>query len=142
MKTQLIIPLALLLVICTGCKKHECAELSWTDYNTVEDVHCNFRYNKDEFKQYVDDTIKVYGWLFKSTEGSKQWQYLTSNKDVQFCENMSILFRYPNVNLDMQKNYYVLMPEDPYSSMLYVTGTILYMLECDEFCLTVTNVKQ
>ena len=96
----------------------------------------------DEFKQYVDDTIKVYGWLFKSTEGFKQWQYLTSNKDVQFCENMSILYRYPSVTLDMQKNYYVLMPEDPYSSMLYVTGTIHYMLECDEFCLTVTNVKQ
>ena len=142
MKTQLIIPFALVLVICTGCKKHECAELSWTDYNSVEDVHCNFRYNMDEFKQYVDDTIKVYGWLFKSTEGFKQWQYLTSNKDVQFCENMSILFSYPSVTLDMQKNYYVLMPEDPYSSMLYVTGTIHYMLDCDEFCLTVTNVKQ
>ena len=141
MKTKLIILFTLLLIICTGCEKHECAELSWTDYNTVEDVHCNFAYNMDEFRQYVGDTLKVYGWLFKSTEGYKRWQYLTSNKEVQFCENMSILFKYPTVNLDMQENYYQLMPEDPYNSMLYVTGTIWYFLECNEFCLTVTDIK-
>ena len=142
MKTKVIILVALLSVICTGCWKRECDQLSWTDYNKVEDVHCNLLYNMDEFKQYVGDTLKVYGWLFKSTESSKQWQYLTSNRDVQFCENMSILFRYPTVNLDMRNNYYQLMPENPYDSMLYVTGTICYDSEIDGFYLIVTKVRK
>lgn len=142
MKTKLIISITLLFLICAGCKKHECAELSWTDYNMVEDVHCNFKYFVDENKAHIGDTLKVFGWLFKSTESSKQWQYLTNSRDVQFCENMSILFRYPTVNLDMQNNYYQLMPESPYDSMLYVTGTIWYDLEVNDFTLIVTNVKK
>lgn len=142
MKTKLIISITLLFLICTGCKKHECAELSWTDYNTVEDMHCNFKYFVDENKAHIGDTLKVFGWLFKNTESSNQWQYLTNSRDVQFCENMSILFRYPTVNLDMQNNYYQLMPESPYDSMLYVTGTIWYDLEVNDFTLIVTNVKK
>lgn len=130
------------ILLCVSCNKHECNALSWTDYNSVEDVWCNFYYNKDEFKQYVDDTLKVYGWLFKSTESYKQWQYLTRNKDVQFCENMSLLFMYPFVNLNMLDNYNRLMPENPYDSLLYVTGTICYDPEVNGFDIIVSCVKK
>lgn len=141
MKTRFLLCL-LPILLCVGCKKHECAELSWTDYNTVEDVWCNFLYNEDEFKQYVGDTLKVYGWLFKNTESFKMWQYLTSDKDVQFCENMSILYRKPTVTLYFGDSYYELMPENPYDSMLYVTGTVWYDIECKEYDINVTNVTK
>jgi len=36
MKRKVLIVIAVVMSCCTGCKKHECAELSWTDYNTVE----------------------------------------------------------------------------------------------------------
>ena len=127
MKTQLIIPLALLLVICTGCKKHECAELSWTDYNTVEDVHCNFKYFKDEYMAHKGDTLKVYGWLFdRTSENSPQYQILTNRKDIQFSYNWSLLFTNPFVSLTLQMPYDSIMPEKPYDNLLYVTGIIDY----------------
>ena len=44
MKTKAIIAIILLCIIFNGCRKHECNALSWTDYNTVEDVWCNFKY--------------------------------------------------------------------------------------------------
>lgn len=142
MKTNLIIAFFLLSIIFTRCRKHECNALSWTDYNTVEDVWCNFYYNMDEYKQHIDDTLKVYGWLFKNPESYKEWQYLTSNKDIQFCENMSILFNYPFVTLNMGGNYFQFIPENPYDSALYITGTIWYDQDVDECYLFVTNVKK
>ena len=142
MKTKLFLLTMLPLFLSVSCKKHECNALSWTDYNSVEDVWCNFYYNMDEYKQYVDDTLKVYGWLFKNTESFKQWQYLTSNKDIQFCENGSILYKFPFVTLNFLQSYYQLMPENPYDSVIYVTGVIKYNFDVDDYHLNVTNVKK
>ena len=126
MKTKLIILITLLLVICTGCKKHECAELSRTDYNTVEDVVCNFKYNYiEEKKAHIGDTLKVFGWLYRTRESNPDWQYLTSHKELQFCLDASQVHSYPIVSLNLFHSYYnSLMPENPFDSLLYVTGVV------------------
>ncbi len=127
MKTKVIILVALLSVICTGCKKHECAELSWTDYNTVEDVYCNFKYFVDENKAHIGDTLKVYGWLFETHERYPSWQYLTNKKELQFTGDMSLLSKNPHVTLFLPYKYLdSLMPSNPYDSLLYVTGIVCY----------------
>ena len=130
MKTKVIILVALLSVICTGCKKHECDQLSWTDYNTVEDVYCNFKYFVDENKAHIGDTLKVFGWLYRTREVNPDWQYLTSHKEVQFCLDASQVHSYPIVSLNIyHSDYNSLMPENPYDSLLYVTGVVEVMEE-------------
>ena len=141
MKTKLIISITLLFLICTGCKKHECAELSWTDYNTVEDVHCNFKYFADEYKAHKGDTLKVYGWLSESTIPDTMWYTLTCKKELQFCHNGSILYSSPFVNCFLGKRNY-LMPENPYDSLLFIMGTVNYQINCGvvDFQIDVTDV--
>lgn len=119
---------------CTGCKKHECAELSWTDYNTVEDVHCNFKYKLEECKAHIGDTLRVYGWLFdsmqqkmlKSEKTIRGYQYLTNRKDIQFSNNMALLSTNPHVIVYIDLHDESLMPANPYDSILYIAGTIDY----------------
>ena len=133
MKTTVIIPITLLLVICTGCKKHECAELSLTNYNSVEDVHCNFTYFKDEYMAHKGDTLKVYGWIFdRSLENSDsdREQILTNRKDIQFSHNSSLLFTNPYVLLNFSyMPFDSIMPDNPYDDQIYITGIIDYYVD-------------
>ncbi|MBO7490315.1 MAG: hypothetical protein J6T88_08570 [Bacteroidales bacterium] len=130
MKTKLIISIALMCLICTGCKKHECAELSWTDYNSVEDVWCNFHYFKEESKTYIGDTLKVYGWLYMGDDSKLYYsKLLISKKELQYCTNKSQLFSNPFVSLFVAydpNNETDPMPDNPELAMLYVTGIISY----------------
>ena len=142
MKTKVIIPITLLLVIYTGCKKHECAELSRTNYNSVEDVHCNFKYFADEYKAHKGDTLKVFGWLYESDIPDSTWYTLTCKKELQFCHNTSLLYSNPFVSCSSQKsNYY--MPDNPYDSLLYITGTIDYKTNCGvtDFFIVPSSIK-
>lgn len=143
MKTKLIISIALMCLICTGCKKHECAELSWTDYNSVEDVHCNFKYYADEYMTHKGDTLKVYGWLYESDIPDTIWYTLTCKKELQFCHNASLLYSNSYVSCFLGKHN-CLMPENPYDSLLFVTGTINYYVECGvtAFSIVPTNIKK
>lgn len=127
-------------VIFAGCKKHECAELSWTEYNSVEDVWCNFRYNNYDLRQYVGDTLKVYGLLFKRTESYRECQHLTNDKDVQFSNNMSRLCTNPHVRLHLCSCYDSIMPSDPYDSFVYVTGTVQYDPEIIELYISTNQI--
>ena len=131
MKTKVIILIALLSIICTGCKKHECDKLSWTDYNTVEDVHCNFKYFVDENKAHIGDTLKVYGWLYMIEDSKGYYSKLLINKkELQYCTNKSLLFSYPYILLETTLvPIDSIMPENPYDSLLFITGIINYYEE-------------
>lgn len=140
MKTKFFLLAVLPLFMFVSCEKHECNALSWTDYNSVEDVHCNFTYNADEFKQYIGDTLKAYGSLFKSEENYKQWQYLTSKKELQFTNNMARLLTNPFVTLFLNSCFDSIMPDAPYDSIVYVTGTIQYDPEPGAFYLLTNHI--
>lgn len=124
MKTKLIITIAVLCALCTGCKKHECEKLSWTNYNSVEDVHCNFTYFQEECMTHLDDTLRVYGWLHYN-DGFSQWITMTSNKDLQFNNNSSLLYSYPFVDLFVSNQLYnSLIQNNLYDTLAYVTGVV------------------
>lgn len=136
MKTKTIIAFFLLSIIFTGCRKHECNTLSWTDYNTVEDVWCNFKYFEEENKTHIGDTLKVYGWLVDS---NKYWYMtMTSVKELQFSHEGDVIYSNPWVNL------YIRYPESQlssihYDSTIYVLGTIFYNKDIEALSINVTG---
>lgn len=138
MKTKTIIAILLLSIIFTGCRKHECNALSWTDYNTVEDVWCNFKYLKGESMTHKGDTLKVYGWLFdNSWENAPHGGILTNRKDIQFSHNSSLLFSNPYVLIETYPMPFdSIMPENPYDSFVYATGTVQYDPEGNDFLIS------
>lgn len=135
MKTKFFLLAVLPLFMFVSCEKHECNALSWTDYNSVEDVHCNFKYHKDDCIAHKGDTLKVYGWLFdNSWENAPYGEILTSRKDIQFSHNSSLLFSNPYVLLEtypMPSDS--IMPENQYDSFVYATGTVQYDPESNDF---------
>lgn len=127
MKTKDFLLVLLLIFFCISCEKeHSCAELSWTDYNPVETVLC-YNYHKQEvMKSHDGDTLKVYGWLFYNKYNQKPFnndQLLTSNKDIIGEVNGSVIGQ--NC-LELIVVSDTLMPENPYDSMLYISGIVSY----------------
>ena len=136
MKTKAIIAFFLLNIFFNGCRKHECNALSWTDYNTVEDVWCNFKYFEEENKTHIGDTLKVYGWLVDS---NKYWYMtMTSVKELQFSHEGDVIYSNPWVNL------YIRYPESQlssihYDSTIYVLGTIFYNKDIEVLSINVAG---
>ncbi len=133
MKIRHFLIAVLPVLMCVSCKKHECNALSWTEYNSVEDVHCNFTYFKDEYMAHKGDTLKVYGWLFdRSLENSDsdREQILTNRKDIQFSHNSSLLFTNPYVLLNFSyMPFDSITPDNPYDDQIYITGIIDYYVD-------------
>ena len=129
-KVLLLAVLPILLCIC--CKKKECNEVSLTDYNSVGDWTCNA--NNLTLKQYIGDTLKVYGWKWK------YGFYLISDKDRQNERNASAKGR----SIYLKIEDYSLIPENPCDSMLFVTGIVQYYQEVfpGPFELYVTEIKK
>ncbi len=136
MKTKAIIVFFLLSIIFTGCRKHECNALSWTDYNTVEDVWCNFKYFEEESKTHIGDTLKVYGWLVDS---NKYWYMtMTSVKELQFSHEGDVIYSNPWVIL------FIRYPESQlssihYDSTIYALGTIFYNKDIEVLSINVAG---
>lgn len=142
MKTSILLAVSILLIVC-GCEKKECKELSWTGYNSVEDVHCNFKYFIEENKAHIGDSLKVFGWLFETHEYHPNWQYLTNKKEVQHTNNMSLLCANPHLSLFLPYKYLdSLMPSNPYDTLLYVTGIVGYDPEINGYHLKVSKMAK
>ena len=64
-------------------------------------------------------------------------------KELQFCHNASLLYSNSYVSCFLGKHN-CLMPENPYDSLLFVTGTINYYVECGvtAFSIVPTNIKK
>jgi hypothetical protein len=141
MKTRLIIPAALLILMCTGCKKEqECAPLSWTDYNWVEDVHCNFTHNVYESLTHLGDTLKVFGWLFENDFPNSNTRYLISRKDMQFTY-AGRMFYYPWVEFHVNaERFDSLMAPNPYEMPLYIKGVVRYWPDEEIGCFYLNDV--
>ena len=138
MKRLFSVLLVALALICVGCKKqHHCDEISWTQYNSVWTVKCNFK--ASEFaRAHIGDTLKVYGWLhyidFYTPDPT-----LISNKDNQYTISFSHFGTY--VYLD-NNTFYSLVPSNPYDSLLYVIATIDYYEAEEHFSfLTLNTIK-
>ena len=128
--------------MCAGCQKeNKCNDISWTDYNSVEDVHCHFKYYKEESKVYVGDTLKMYGWLTDSIKSGKYWYTLTAVKDLQFSHNGSAIYSNPFVSLFIPENINFQAYSKPYDSLLYVTGVVEYESLWDGLYLYLTNAN-
>lgn len=125
MKTKFFLLAVLPLFMFVSCEKHECNALSWTDYNSVEDVICNALYKEEALKTRDGETLKLYGWLFynKYSDSSNTDQYLTSNKDIIGEVNGSVVSR-QLVHLFVTENS--LIPKNPYDSILYVSGVVYW----------------
>ena len=154
MKTKAIITITVLCALCAGCKKYECDELSWTDYNSVEDVHCNFKYFEEENKVHIGDTLKVFGWLWLPNEWPDNYLYLsdryqlskilTSDKDMQNNNNAATMYAARHwVSLDFNKYQIDPLIEILEDSLLYVTGVVNYYYECGagHYYLQTTEIK-
>lgn len=141
MKTKFFLLAVLPLFMFVSCEKHECNALSWTDYNSVEDVHCHFDYLKDESRVYIGDTLKVYGWLTDSIKDNNYWYTLTTKKDLLFSHNGSAIYSNPYVHLHISEKFKPIIQSRPYDSLLYVTGIIIEDGEFTNYYLDVINVN-
>lgn len=138
--------MTLVVILILGCSKHDCAELSWSEYNTVEDVWCNFKYNKEESKAHIGDTLKVCGWLHYTTSlnmnSPSASVLLTCCKELQYTHDGGKLYRNPYVTIYANVLNDTMFPENPYNTIIYVCGTITYDMDIDRLVLTKTEIKK
>lgn len=136
---------ALVLVLVTGCKK-ESLELSWTDYNSVDDVWLYFKNNKN-LNDHQGDTIKVRGWLYCNYETMYHCfnQYLCGidYPDSVFVSAGIVFFTNPCVFLFMGTDS--ISSHSVYHRPVCVTGTVgkhyNFLYDRDELQINVSNIE-
>lgn len=147
MKATFVLSLAMAAILFSGCSKqeHECGELSWTEYNTVEDVWCHFMYKRNETKAYLDDTLKVYGWAYMGRRDSINGApgfLLFSCKEHRNITSGSELYNLPNVyvvSAIMLNDS--MFPSNPFDTLLYVKGILKYDSEPGDFFVLLNEIK-
>ena len=118
MKKNIFPTLLLIGLVVTGCEKksiNPCGTcyapinvaVSWTDYNSVMDLHAFFNHHDSTLMQYVGDTIRFCGWVYYPDEGEHEpiydimipdWSveagtmFLVDNEDHHFHGNYGSAF--------------------------------------------------
>ncbi len=128
-----------LVVLATlGCKKRP--EVSWTDYNTVEDVYYHFTHNREEAEAHLGDTLKVFGYIHICYENCYGMHEMTVSKELAHTYDGTLLYFNPFVILNLPKEYPSLYVYA--DTLAYVTGTVSYDgFEIGGMFLDVTEIK-
>ena len=102
MKTSKLILLSvffsIVVLVTPGCKKRP--EVSWTDYNTVEDVYYHFTHNKEEAEAHLGDTLKVFGYIHICYENCYGMHEMTVSKELAHTYDGTLLYFNPFVILN------------------------------------------
>lgn len=144
MKRTAYLLLISIIILCsaTSCKEYR-PEVSWSDYNSVEDVHYHFLRNNDEVDAHIGDTLKVYGYIKKCgcQETCNGWHTMTISKELAHSDDPQQCYHNPHVELFIRRDNLLTSPNEYTDTLAYVTGIVNADDQCELHVLFLNVLK-